>query len=305
MSNFKSGFVSLIGRPNVGKSTFINNVLGQKISIISPKPQTTRNRINGVYTTKNEQIIFIDTPGIHKAHHELGEFMNKESISTLSDVDLVLMIIDGTESFGSGDEYVLSQLRKAKSKVVLVVNKIDLVKDGKQKEKLLENVLKFENAFDFEEIFYISALNGTNIDKLMKCISDKLEEGPMYYPEDQVSDHPESFIICEIIREKVLALTKEEVPHSVAVVMEEMKHNDNNPNLIDIRCVVVVERQSQKKIIIGRNGGMIKEIGTQARKDLVMLLGQKVYLELWVRVEEDWRNRSNQLKKFGYFQLDE
>ena len=305
MSNFKSGFVSLIGRPNVGKSTFINNVLGQKISIISPKPQTTRNRINGVYTTENEQIIFIDTPGIHKAHHELGEFMNKESLSTLSDVDLVLMIIDGTESFGTGDEFVLNQLRKAKSKAILVVNKIDLVKDGKQKEKLLENVLKFEKAFNFEEIFYISALNGTNIDKLMKCITERLEEGPMYYPEDQVSDHPESFIISEIVREKVLALTKEEVPHSVAVVMEEMKHNEDNPNLMDIRCVIVVERPSQKKIIIGRSGSMIKEIGTQARKDLVMLLGQKVYLELWVRVEDDWRNRSNQLKKFGYFQLDE
>ena len=305
MNNFKSGFVSLIGRPNVGKSTFINHVLGQKISIISPKPQTTRNKINGVYTTDNEQIIFIDTPGIHKAHHELGEFMNKESLSTLSDVDLVLLLIDGTEKFGSGDEFVLSQLKKAKSKVILVVNKIDLVKDSKDKEKLLENILKFEKAFEFEEIFYISALNGTNVDKLMQAITNRLEDGPMYYPVDQVSDHPESFIICEIVREKVLTLTKEEVPHSVAVVMEEMKHNEDNPNLIDIRCVIVVERQSQKKIIIGSKGSMIKEIGTLARKDLVMLLGQKVYLELWVRVENDWRNRPNQLKKFGYFQQDE
>jgi len=304
-NKFKSGFVSLIGRPNVGKSTFINHVLGQKISIISSKPQTTRNKINGVYTTSNEQIIFIDTPGIHKAHHELGEFMNKESLSSLSDVDLVLLIIDGTEKFGSGDEFVLNQLRKAKSKVILVVNKIDLIKDSKDKEKLLENILKFEKTFEFEEIFYISALNGTNIDKLMSAITNHLDEGPMYYPEEQISDHPESFIICEIIREKVLTLTKEEVPHSVAVVMEEMKVNEDNNNLVDIRCVIVVERPSQKKIIIGSKGSMIKEIGTLARKDLVMLLGQKVYLELWVRVEDDWRNRPNQLKKFGYFQVDE
>lgn len=302
MNNFKSGFVSLIGRPNVGKSTFINHVLGKKISIISPKPQTTRNKINGIYTTENEQIIFIDTPGIHKAHHELGEFMNRESLSSLSYVDLVLMLVDGTEKFGAGDEYILSQLRKAKSKVILVVNKIDLIKD---KKMLLENVLKFEQTFEFQEIFYISALNGTNIDKLINGICDKLEYGPMYYPKDTISDHPESFIICEIIREKVLKLTEEEVPHSVGVLMEEMKINEENNNLVDIRCVIVVERQSQKKIIIGSKGKMIKEIGTLARRELVMLLGQKVYLELWVKVEENWRNRPNQLKKFGYFEVNE
>jgi len=299
---FKSGFVALIGRPNVGKSTFINNVLKQKISIISPKPQTTRNKVQGIYTTDKEQIIFIDTPGIHKAHHELGSFMNKESLSTLSDSDIVLYIVDGNEPFGAGDEYVIGELRKAKAKVILAVNKIDIVKD---KDKLLQNVLKFEKSYEFEEIFYISALNGTNVDKLLESISSRLEEGPMYFPSDQVCDHPESFIISEIIREKVLKLTKEEVPHSVAVTLEEMKHNDENPNLMDIRAVVVVERPSQKKIIIGSKGSMIKQIGTEARKDIVMLIGQKVYLELWVRVENDWRNRPSQLKKFGYFNLDE
>lgn len=303
MSNtkFKSGFVALIGRPNVGKSTFVNNVLKQKISIISPKPQTTRNKVQGIYTTPNEQIIFIDTPGIHKAQHELGAFMNKESLSTLSDCDMVLLLIDGTEKFGAGDEFVINELRKAKAKVILVVNKIDLVKD---KAKLLENVLKFEKAYNFEDIYYISALNGTNVEKLLQAISDKLDEGPMYYQEDQICDHPESFIISEIIREKVLKLTKEEVPHSVAVALEEMKRNEENDKLIDIRAVVVVERPSQKKIIIGSKGSMIKAIGTEARKDIVMLLGEKVYLELWVRVENDWRNRQSQLKKFGYFNMD-
>ena len=299
---FKSGFVALIGRPNVGKSTFINNVLKQKISIISPKPQTTRNKVQGIYTTSKEQIIFIDTPGIHKAQHELGQFMNKESLSTLSDCDIVLLIIDGNEPFGAGDEFVIGELRKAKAKVILAVNKIDIVKD---KDKLLQNVLKFQAAYDFEEIYYISALNGTNVEKLLDNISARLDEGPMYFPSDQVCDHPESFIVSEIIREKVLKLTKEEVPHSVAVAIEEMKLNDENHNLMDIRAVVVVERPSQKKIIIGSKGSMIKEIGTQARKDIVMLIGQKVYLELWVRGEDDWRNRPGQLKKFGYFNLDE
>lgn len=294
----KSGFVALIGRPNVGKSTFVNNVLGKKISIISNKPQTTRNKIQGIYTTDSEQIIFIDTPGIHKPHHQLGEFMNKESLSTLSDVDMILLIIDGTSSFGTGDEFVIKQLKNVTTPVYLVVNKIDLVKD---KEKLIENVMKFQEAYEFCEVFYISALNGENVNKLLDNMIDKLEVGPEYYPADQISDHPESFVISEIIREKVLQLTKEEVPHSVAVVLESMKADENDNNLIDIHATIYVERQSQKKIIIGHGGKMIKEIGTLARKEIVMLLGQKVYLELWVKVEDDWRNKKSQLKRLGYF----
>lgn len=297
MSNFKSGFIALIGRPNVGKSTFINYILGQKISIISNKPQTTRNRIQGIYTTENEQMIFIDTPGIHKPKHQLGEFMNKQSLTTLTDVDIVMYIVDGTQDFGTGDEFVIDQLKKIKTPVFLIVNKIDLIKD---KNRLFENIIKFQEAFQFIETYYISALSGENIDKLLNRLSEELEEGPMYYPKDQISDHPEQFIIAEIIREKVLQLTKEEVPHSIAVVVEDMHNNDENPNLMDIRATIYVERSSQKKIIIGSNGRMIKDVGTLARKDIVMLLGQKIYLELWVKVEEDWRNKKGQLRKLGY-----
>lgn len=294
----KSGFVALIGRPNVGKSTFVNQVLKKKISIISSKPQTTRNKIQGIYTTDTEQIIFIDTPGIHKPHHQLGEFMNKESLSTLTDVDMILLIVDGTSPFGAGDEFVINQLKNVETPVYLVVNKIDLIKD---KDRLLENVLKFKNAYDFKEIFYISALNGDNVNKLIDNMVENLDEGPEYYPADQISDHPESFVIAEIIREKVLQLTKEEVPHSVAVVVESMKASSEDENLIDLHATIYVERQSQKKIIIGHNGQMIKNIGTLARKEIVMLLGQKIYLELWVKVEEDWRNKKSQLKRLGYF----
>ena len=292
---FKSGFVAIIGRPNVGKSTFMNSVLGQKVSIISPKPQTTRNQIRGIYTTDNEQIIFIDTPGIHKPKHELGQFMNSLSISTLQDVDLILMLIDGTEDFGGGDSFVIDLLKKVKTRCILVVNKIDLIKN---KQRLMENIIEFQKHYEFDETYYISAKLGDNIDKLLSCVTSKLEAGPMYYPRDQHTDNPQHFIIAEIIREKILLLTKEEVPHSIAVVVEEMKFDEHN--LMNIRANIFVERASQKKIIIGKNGSMIKEIGTLARKEIVMLLGEKIFLELWVKVEEDWRNKKNQLRKMGY-----
>lgn len=298
MSEFKSGFVGLIGRPNVGKSTLLNNVLGRKISIISPKPQTTRDVISGIYTTDTEQIIFVDTPGIHKPKHELGKYMNEISFETLENVDMLLFIIDGDEEYGSGDEYVINLLKKTETPCFLVVNKIDLIKD---KNRLMENVLKFTSNYDFLDVFYISALNGDNIDKLLTSITKKLEVGPMYYPKDQISDHPENFIIAEIIREKVLLLTKEEVPHSVAVVVENKERDLENESLTNINAVIVVERPSQKKIIIGSGGKMIKQIGTEARKELVMILGTKVYLELFVKVIEDWRNRNSELKKLGYF----
>lgn len=298
MSNeFKSGFVAVIGRPNVGKSTFINNVLGQKISIISPKPQTTRNQIRGIYTTENSQIIFIDTPGIHKPKHELGGIMNRQALNTLSEVDVILLIVDGIQDFGPGDEFVINELKKVKTEVFLVINKIDLIKD---KARLMANLLKFQASYDFQEVLYISALTGENIDILLSKIYNLLETGPMYYPSDQASDQPETFIISEIIREKVLLLTREEIPHSVAVVVEEIKDDPKYPNLININAIIYVERPSQKKIIIGNKGKMIKDIGTLARKEIVMILGKKVYLELWVKVEEDWRNKSNQLRRLGY-----
>ncbi len=299
MSSFKSGFVALIGRPNVGKSTLLNNILKTKVSIISPKPQTTRDLIEGVYTTDNEQIIFVDTPGIHKPIHKLGEFMNSESLSSLADVDLVLYLIDGNMEFGSGDSFIINELKRVNPKTFLVVNKVDLVKN---KEKLLENVLKFTKEYDFKEVFYISALNGNNIDLLLKNISSNLEEGPMFFEKDQITNHSESFLISEIIREKVLYLTKEEVPHSVAVVIENKEIDKANPNLLNINATIVCERSSQKKIIIGKNGQMIKQIGIDARKDLCLILGKKIYLELFVRVEEDWRNKNRELKKLGYYQ---
>lgn len=294
---FKSGFVSIIGRPNVGKSTFMNHILGQKISIISPKPQTTRNTIQGIYTTENEQIIFIDTPGIHKPKHELGSYMNKSAINTFSEVDLILLFFDATTDFGTGDQFVIDLLKNVETPVILVVNKIDLVKD---KQRLMENIIKFQEAKKFDEVYYVSALGGDNVPKLMGAIRSYLEDGPMYYPADQVTDHPEKFIVAEIIREKVLLLTKEEVPHSVAVVIEEMKH-DEGDGLMNIRAVIYVERASQKKILIGKGGSLIKQVGTLARKEIVMLIGEKIFLELWVKVEEDWRNKSSRLKSYGYF----
>lgn len=296
-NNFKSGFVAIIGRPNVGKSTFINQILMQKVSIISPKPQTTRNQIRGIYTTDDVQIIFIDTPGVHKPKNQLGEFMNKESFSTLRDVDLILWIIDGSEDFGKGDEFILNNLKDVKTPIFLVVNKIDLIKN---KQRLFENIIKYTENYEFKETYYISALNGENVELLLSKIPEYLEEGPMYYPKEQVSDHPEQFIIAEVIREKVLHLAREEVPHSIAVVIDEMSQDEDNPNLMNIRATIFVERTSQKKIIIGNKGEMIKNIGTLARKEIVMILGQKVFLELWVKVEEDWRNKRTQMRRLGY-----
>lgn len=292
---FKSGFVSIIGRPNVGKSTFLNYVLGQKVSIVSPKAQTTRNQITGIYTTKESQIIFIDTPGIHKPKNQLGKVMNDYSTSTLRDVDEIMWIIDGTQNFGEGDKFVIELLKKTNNKVYLVVNKMDLVKD---KLRLSKNIENFIQNYNFVDVFYISAKEGTNVDKLLNALSESLDEGPMYYPEDQITNNPQSFIISELIREKVLLLTKEEVPHSIAVVTELMNRDENG--LLNINAAIIVERQSQKKIIIGNKGQMIKQIGTLARKDIVMLLGEKIYLEIWVKVEEGWRDKKFLLNQFGY-----
>lgn len=294
---FKSGFVSIIGRPNVGKSTFINQVLGKKISIISNKPQTTRNNIRGIYTTDNSQIVFIDTPGIHKPHHELGNFMNRESLSTITDSDMILYLIDGTVPFGSGDEFVISQLKKSNVKVYLVVNKIDLVED---KNQLIVNVDKFIKSFDFSEVYYISALTGENVNDLLISMENNLDPGPMYYPKEEITDHPLEFVISEIIREKVLILTKEEVPHSVAVVIDKIGASNIDPEITDIFATIICERKSQKKIIIGSGGKMIKQIGSLARKELKLVMGAKIYLELWVKVNEDWRNKKSDLRRLGY-----
>ncbi|WP_243386287.1 GTPase Era [Bacillus kexueae] len=296
MSNqFKSGFVSIIGRPNVGKSTFVNRVIGQKIAIMSDKPQTTRNKIQGVYTTNDSQIVFIDTPGIHKPKHKLGDFMMKVANNTLKEVDLILFMVNATEGFGRGEEFILERLKETKTPVFLVINKIDQV----HPDDLLGIIDQYKDKYNFKEIIPISALQGNNIENLLQEIESYLPEGPQYYPSDQVTDHPERFIISELVREKVLHLTREEVPHSVAVVIDSIERRENN-EAVYVAATIIVERDSQKGIVIGKQGKMLKEIGQRARVDIENLLGSRVFLELWVKVQKDWRNRLTQLRDFGF-----
>ena len=292
---FKSGFVALIGRPNVGKSTLLNHVIGQKIAIMSNKPQTTRNKIQGVYTTDEAQIIFIDTPGIHKPKHKLGQYMTNIAINTLNEVDLVLFMVDAAAGKGRGDEFIIEQLKNCHSPVFLIVNKIDMV----HPDELLPLIDSYRTAFPFQEVIPISAREGQNTNTMMEQIIGVLEEGPKYYPDDQVTNHPERFIIAEIIREKILHLTEEEVPHSIAVMIEKIEERKSG-NMVDVLAAIVVERDSQKGIIIGKNGRMLKEIGTRARRDIEALLGSKVYLELWVKVQKNWRDKANLLYDFGF-----
>ncbi|MCD8501244.1 MAG: GTPase Era [Bacillaceae bacterium] len=297
--NYKSGFVSIIGRPNVGKSTLLNHVIGQKIAIMSDKPQTTRNKIQGVYTDDDAQIIFIDTPGIHKPKHKLGDFMMKVAYQTLREVDIVLFVVDAKEGFGKGDQYIIDQLENVKTPVFLVINKIDQI----HPDALFETIDLYRTKYDFKEIIPISALQGNNVNTLKEQIIGYLEEGPQYYPADQVTDHPERFVVAELIREKVLHLTREEIPHSIAVAIEQMKPRENG-NTVYIGATIVVERSSQKGIIIGKQGSMLKEIGKRARTDIESLLGTKVFLELWVKVQKDWRNKASYLRDFGFREVE-
>ena len=289
---FKSGFVSLNGRPNVGKSTLVNALVGQKVCIMSSKAQTTRNKISAVYNDDDSQIIFIDTPGIHKPHNKLGEFMNKEALSAAKDVDKVIMIIDGSQEFGTGDEYVLNTLEG--KNIILVINKIDLI----SKDKLIKIVADLKSKYNFEAIVPLSAKTHENIDELIRLIKKDLEEGPRYYPLDMISDHPEEFIIAELVREKMLYLLKDEVPHSAACYVERIKKGPHD--YLDINVCIVVERESQKGIVIGKQGQMIKKIGIEARKDIESLLGSKVNLVTFVKVKENWRDTPSRLKEFGY-----
>ncbi|GMB07589.1 GTP-binding protein Era [Thermolongibacillus altinsuensis] len=292
---YKSGFVAIIGRPNVGKSTFLNRVIGQKIAIMSDKPQTTRNKIQGVYTTDDTQIIFIDTPGIHKPKHKLGDFMVKVAQSALQEVDLILFMVDAVEGLGRGDEFIMERLKQVDTPVFLVINKIDEV----HPDDLLPLIDQYRSRHSFAEVVPISALQGNNVETLLEQIKKYLPEGPQYYPADQVTDHPERFIIAELIREKVLHLTREEVPHSVAVVVESIERRENS-DTVYVAATIIVERDSQKGIIIGKRGQMLKEIGQRARMDIEALLGSKVFLELWVKVQKDWRNKLSQLRDLGY-----
>ncbi|MBJ8051698.1 GTPase Era [Bacillus cereus] len=291
---YKSGFVSIIGRPNVGKSTFLNRIIGQKIAIMSDKPQTTRNKIQGVYTENDSQVVFIDTPGIHKPKHKLGDFMVKMAQTTLKEVDIVLFMVNATEGYGRGEEFIIEKLQETKQPIFLVINKIDQV----HPEQLLELIDQYRKLYEFAEIVPISALDGNNVEALIGAIKKYLPEGPQYYPDNQVTDHPERFIISELIREKVLHLTREEVPHSVAVVIDAIQKREGGA--VYINATIVVERASQKGIIIGKQGKMLKEVGKRARFDIEALLGSKVFLEVWVKVQKDWRNKMSQLRDLGF-----
>ena len=294
MTAFKSGFVAIIGRPNVGKSTFMNRVLGQKVAIMSDKAQTTRNKVQGVLTTDDAQIIFIDTPGIHKPKHVLGDYMMKVAKNTLREVDAILFMVNVEESIGRGDEFIIEMLKNSKTPVFLVMNKIDLI----HPDELITEVEKYKDLLPFAEIVPISALQGNNVDKLVELISGYLPPGPMYYPKDQISDHPEHFIVAELIREKALHLTSQEIPHAIGVNVEKMLRQDDDK--VHVEATIYVERDSQKGIVIGKQGKMLKEIGIRARQDIERLLGSKVYLELWVKVQKDWRNKPNFIRQIGY-----
>lgn len=290
----KSGFVAVIGRPNVGKSTLINHLIGQKIAIMSDKPQTTRNRILCVLTQPDAQIVFLDTPGVHKPLHKLGEYMANTVENTLKEVDAILFVVDVTEKFGAGERFIIDHLKATKRPVILIINKIDRVKN----EDILPIIANYAAQYDFAGVVPISAKNKLNLDHILSEVKKYLPEGPEYYPEDMVTDQPERLIAAEMVREKVLELTRDEVPHAVAVDVDEMATRSKGD--VYIRATIYVERDSQKGIVIGGHGSMLREIGQRARHDIEVLLGAKVYLDLWVKVRKDWRNRDAILKSFGF-----
>lgn len=296
--SYKSGFISIIGRPNAGKSTLLNALLNEKIAITTPKPQTTRNNISGILTRDDAQFIFIDTPGIHKPKHELGRTLNKNAYTAIAEADVNFWMVDATQPFGSGDEFILEKMKQSHIPVFLLLNKIDLL----EKEKLITCLKKWQDRMNFAEIFPISALKKENIEQLLEITKKYLNEGPKYFPDDMTSDHGEQFQIAEIIREKVLYKTNEEVPHSVAVVVEKREETDTK---MDIQAMVVVERPSQKSILIGKQAAMIRSIRLAAQKELKEKFHKKVELELYVRVEKNWRNRASKLQQLGYSELSE
>jgi len=289
----KSGFVSIVGRPNVGKSTLLNSIIGQKVAIVSDKPQTTRNRIQGIYTTSRGQVIFIDTPGIHKPKHQLGEYMADITSRALREADLILYVVDASVPPGVGEDYIINSLINLEPSVFLVPNKIDLVDES----QVMNVIQRLGTKMKFAEVIPVSAARNRNLDRLVDALFDYLPEGPLYYPEGEYTDQPERFIVAEFIREKALYLTRAEVPHSLAVEIEDFEPRNN---LIYVRATIYTERESQKGIVIGRNGSMLKKIGQMARQDIENLLGSQVYLELWVKVKKDWRNNEVQLRNLGY-----
>ena len=293
--NFKSGFVALVGRPNVGKSTLMNHLIGQKIAITSEKPQTTRNRIQTVYTDKRGQIIFLDTPGIHKAKNKLGQYMVNVAEGTLNEVDVIMWLVEPTTYIGAGEQHIAELLSKVKTPVILAINKIDTVKDEAIIAKAIDT---YKNVCPFAEIVPVSALRNQNTDKMTELLFQYLPYGPQYYDEDTVTDQPMRQIAAELIREKALRLLQDEIPHGIAVTIEQMKERDNG--IFDIEATIVCERDSHKGIIIGKQGAMLKKIGSQARPEIEDMLGKKVNLKLWVKVKKDWRDSDFLIKNFGY-----
>ena len=295
-ADFKSGFVTLIGRPNVGKSTLMNYLIGQKIAITSNKPQTTRNRIQTVLTTDEGQIVFVDTPGIHKAKNKLGTYMVNVADRTLNEVDVVLWLGEPSTCSGAGEQHIVQQLGKVTTPVVLVINKADTVK----KEDILPCIAKYNEVYQFADIVPVSARTGENTDELLKVIMKYLPYGPQFYDEDTITDQPERQIVAELIREKALRLLDEEIPHGIAVVIERMKERQGPRPMVDIDATIICERDSHKGIIIGKNGSMLKKIGSQARQEIENLLDSHVNLQLWVKVKKDWRDSDFLIKNFGY-----
>jgi GTP-binding protein Era len=289
--NFRSGFIAIIGRPNVGKSTLMNCLLGEKISIISDKPQTTRNRIRGILSRPDAQLVFIDTPGIHKPLHKMNEIMVNMALGTYSEVDVIMLLVEATERPGGGDRFIIDSLAKVRTPVLLIINKVDLI----AKERLLPLMQEYSSLYSFAEIIPVSALKqdlGGLVDALLK----RMPKGPKYFPDDQLTDQPERFVVSEIIREKIFELTKEEIPYSTAVMIDQVKEE---PGLTRIDATIFVDRDSQKGIVIGKNGALLKEIGTRARLDAEKLLGVKVFLQLWVKVKKGWRDDNRMLKNVG------
>ena len=295
---YKSGFIAIIGRPNAGKCTLLNAILKQKIAITTPKAQTTRNNIAGILTREDAQFIFTDTPGIHKPKHELGRSLNRNAYTAIAEADINFWVVDATQSFGGGDEFLLEKIKQSHIPCFLLLNKIDLLK----KEEVLKTLEEWKERYDFAEIFPISALERDNVEHLLEVVKEYLEEGVKYFPDEMVSDHGEQFQIAEIIREKVLLKTNEEVPHSVAVVIERKEETDTR---MDLQAMIVVERPSQKSILIGKQASMIRSIRLSAQKELKEKFHKKVELELYVRVEKNWRNRANKLQQLGYLELDD
>lgn len=292
--NFKSGFVTLIGRTNVGKSSLLNKIAGRKVAIMSDKPQTTRNKILYVFNREGSQVIFLDTPGVHKPRHRLGEQLVQVALQTLKEVDAILFLVEAGQPPGPGDNFIIKKFLDIKTPVLLVINKIDLVR----REELLPLIEQYSKLYSFSEIVPVSALTGENLSSLLETIEKYLPHGPKYYPDDIVTDRPETFIIAELVREKVLQLTSQEIPHSVAVVVEELESRPND--VVAVRAVIYTERESQKGILIGKGGHVLKKVGQLAREEMESLLGSKIFLELWVKVKPGWRNKEDQLWSFGY-----